>query len=88
MSILSHYTGHIVPGGDMMQVKIGNRGSNPVGVRFGGGGVRGAVRDVAQSMSIPENWIYIACIVVLLAIVMVLIVLILWEYNLQKKKKK
>lgn len=71
-----------------MQVKIGNGGSNPVGVRFGGGRVRGAVRDVAQSMSIPENWIYIAGIMVILTIVIVFIVLILREYNLQKKKKK
>jgi hypothetical protein len=72
----------------MMQVKIGNGGSNPVGVRLGRGAVRGIVRDFAQSMSIPESWIYIAGILVLLAIVVALIVLIIREYNLQKKKNK
>lgn len=71
-----------------MQVRIGTGGSNSGGVRLGGGGVRGVVRDAAQSMSIPESWIYIAGIIVLLAIVAALIVLILREYNLQKKNKK
>jgi len=68
-----------------MQVKIGNGGSNPVGVRFGGGG---SVQSSVQSMMSPENCIYVAGIVVLVAIVIVLVVLIGREYYLRKKKKK
>jgi hypothetical protein len=69
----------------MMQVKIGNGGSNPVGVRFGGGG---AIRSAVQSMASPENWIYDIIIVVFVAIVIVLAVLIVREFYLQRKKKK
>ncbi len=74
----------------MMQVKIGSGGSNGgVGMKFGGGGmVRNAVRDTAQTLSIPEEWIYVAGILILAAIVVALVVLILREYNLQKKKKQ
>jgi len=68
-----------------MQVKIGDGGSNPVGVRFGGGG---SVRSSVQSMMSSGDWIYIAGIVVLVAIVIVLVVLIGREYYLRKKKKK
>jgi hypothetical protein len=67
-----------------MQVKIGNGGNGgtpPVAVHLGGGGS-------IQSMLSPDNWIYIAGIVVLLIIVIGLIVLTIREYNLQKKKKK
>jgi len=68
-----------------MQVKIGNGGSNPVGVRFGGGG---SVQSSVQSMMSSGNWIYIAGIMVLAAITIVLAVLMIREYYLQKKKKK
>jgi hypothetical protein len=69
----------------MMQVKIGSGGSNPVGVRFGGGG---AIRSAVESMARPENLIYDAAILVLAAIVVVLVVLIVREYYLRKKKKE
>jgi ABC-type phosphate/phosphonate transport system permease subunit len=67
----------------MMQVKIGSGGSRPMGMRFGGGMIRSAL----QSASSPENWIYVAGIVVLLIIVVVLVALIAREFYLRKKKK-
>jgi hypothetical protein len=69
----------------MMQVKIGDGGSNPVGVRFGGGG---AIRSAVQSMARPENWLLDAGILLLVVVVIVLVVLIIREFYLRKKQKK
>jgi hypothetical protein len=69
----------------MMQVKIGNGGSNPVGVRFGGGG---AIRSAVQSMASPENWLLDAGILLLVVVVIALAVLIIREFYLRKKQKK
>ena len=67
----------------MLQVRMGG-GQRPFGGAFRGiGGVRG----VFTTLVAPENWMYLAAVVVLLLVVAVLAVLILREIYLRTKKK-